>query len=61
MANIKADEFLFITSQRNQFEWATKSIQERCVLFHRTYPNRRIKKAIMLKVMKIAGLKKKKV
>ena len=30
-------------------------------MFHRTYPSRRIKKAIMLKVMKLAGLKKKKV
>jgi hypothetical protein len=31
------------------------------MLFHRQFPDRRIKKGVMLKVMKLAGLKIKKV
>ena len=37
------------------------SIQKRCVLFHRRFGDRRIKPAVMLKVMKSAGITKKKV
>lgn len=41
--------------------WAILSIDKRCVMFHRQFPDRRIKKGVMLKVMKFAGLKRKKV
>ena len=41
--------------------WAIASIEERCKLFHRVFPNRRISKRLMLQIMKSAGLKKKKV
>jgi hypothetical protein len=30
-------------------------------MFHRSFPNRRISKGVMLKVMKLAGLKRKKI
>jgi hypothetical protein len=61
VANIKSDEHQFITSQNNQNTWATLSISERCKFFHRTFPDRRISKSVMLKVMKLAGLRKKKI
>ena len=59
--NITDDESFFINSQINQHLWAIKSIQQRCVLFHRQFPERRIKRAVMLKVMKMGGLRMKKV
>jgi hypothetical protein len=61
MSNILDEEFKFITSQYNLNLWASLSIEERCVIFHRTFPNRRIKKGIMLKVMKLSGLRIKKI
>ena len=41
--------------------WAILSVEKRCQLFHRVFTDRRIKKGVMLKVMRAAGLKKKKV
>ena len=61
MANIKDQERDFIICQENQKLWAILNIDERCVMFHRKFPSRRIKKFVMLKVMKQAGLRKKKV
>lgn len=37
------------------------SVDNRCIIFHRQFPDRRIKRGVMLKVMKLAGLKVKKV
>lgn len=37
------------------------SVDNRCIVFHRQFPDRRIKRGVMLKVMKLAGLKLKKV
>ena len=59
--NITDEEVGFVTSQESQRRWAILSIEKRCTLFHRQYPDRRIRKGVMLKVMKLAGLKRKKV
>ena len=37
------------------------SIDQRCVIFHRQFPNRRILKGVMLKLMKRAGVRMKKI
>ena len=37
------------------------NISQRCVMFHRNFPSRRIKPGVMLKVMKRAGLRLKKI
>jgi len=52
---------MFIINQDNLRRWAYLSIPKRCVIFHRTFTNRRIKKGVMLKVMHQARLMKKKV
>ena len=61
MANVKDAEIDFITSPENQKLWAVLSIESRCIMFHRKFPSRRIKKGVMLKIMKKAGLKRKKI
>ena len=61
MQNITNDEVEYITSQDTQYNQAILSIEKRCTMFHRRYPDRRIKKQVMTKVMKQAGLRKKKV
>ena len=61
LKNITEEEFDYITCQENQRCWATLSIEKRCIVFHRQHLDRRIKKGVMLKVMKLAGLKRKKV
>ena len=58
---MKLEEFSFITSQENQRKWAWLSIEKRCVLFHRTFTNRRIKKGVMYKIMRKAGLMMKRI
>ena len=59
--NITDEEITFITCQENQRLWAVLSISQRCVIFHRKFPSRRIKPGIMLKVMKRSGLRQKKI
>ena len=61
LKNITDEEVMFIINQNNLRRWAYLSIPKRCVIFHRTFTNRRIKKGVMLKVMHQAGLMKKKV
>ena len=61
LANITDDEVTFITSQDNQRLWAVLNINHRCILFHRQFTSRRIKRGVMLKVMKQAGLRLKKI
>ena len=59
--NLTDQEFEFICNQENQRRWAILSIKKRCTLFHRTFNDRYIKKGVMVKIMKMAGLKKKKI
>jgi hypothetical protein len=61
LRNITYEETKFITNQENQRLWAILSVEKRCVMFHRQFPDRRIKKGVMLKVMKEAGLRRKKI
>ena len=61
MKNISDEEIGCITNQDNQRLWAILSIEKRCIMFHRRFLDRRIKKGVMLKVMKQAGFKRKKV
>ena len=44
MRNITDEEVDYITSQDTQYNQAILSIDKRCVMFHRRYPDRRIKK-----------------
>ena len=61
MKNITDEEYDFIIDQDNQRCWANLSIEKRCVMFHRRFMDRRIKKQVMRKVMMQAGIKKKKI
>ena len=44
MRNITDEEIDYITSQDTQYNQAILSIDKRCIMFHRKYPDRRIKK-----------------
>ena len=59
--NLESDEFYFIISQFNQRLWAAKSIDERCKLFHRTFPDRRISVPMMRRIMSMANIVKKRI
>ena len=61
MQNITDEEVEYITSQDTQYNQAILSIEKRCIMFHRRFTHRRIKKQVMTKVMKQAGMRKKKV
>ena len=49
--SITAEEFEFITSTETLRNWAPYSMQQRCVMFHRQFPNRQIRPQIMRKIM----------
>ena len=59
--NITNEEIEFLISQTNQRIWANLSIEKRCVMFHRTYPNRRIGVSVVQRIYKMFGLKRKKI
>ena len=61
MKNLTDEEFAFICNKDNLRLWAALSIEKRCRLFHRRFNDRHISSRIMLKAMKLAGLRKKKV
>ena len=61
MKNVTEDEVSFIINQTNLRKWAFLSVAKRCVVFHRHFGVRRIGPKVMLKIMKQAGLTKKKV
>ena len=39
LANISEDEIEFITSSNTLRDWASFSLEQRCVYFHRKFPN----------------------
>ena len=59
--NITEEEVCFIINQTNLRRWAFLSVAKRCIVFHRQFGVRRIGPKVMLKIMKQAGLTKKKV
>ena len=49
----------FLTSEETLLAWITKSIPERCTLFHRTYTDKFIKPWRLRAVYRVNGIKKK--
>ena len=59
--NITPDEILFLIHNTTLYNQAILSLQKRCIMFHRQFPNRRIKPRVISKIYKYFGIKKKKV
>ena len=59
--NMTPDEILFLIHNTTLHNQAILSLQKRCIMFHRQFPNRRIKPRVISKIYKYFGIKKKKV
>ena len=58
-ANLKLEEFNFLTCAENLQKWAHIPLLGRCVLFHRQFPERWVSRWTLSKIMRKAGIKKK--
>ena len=59
--NITPDEILFLIHNTTLYNQAILSLQKRSTMFHRQFPNRRIKPRVISVIYKYFGIKKKKV
>lgn len=58
---LEEEHLRFLTSQETLIAWATKSLLERTILFHRSYPDKFIKVWRLREVYKQNGIKNKKI
>ena len=59
--NLTPDEMLYLVDQTTMINQATMSLEWRCIMFHRQFPMRRIKKGVLRKVYRMFGVTRKKV
>ena len=59
--NVTTDEMLFLVDQTTMINQATMSLEWRCKMFHRQFPDRRIKPGVLRKIYRWFGITKKKV
>ena len=59
--NITPEEFDYLTSTENLQAWAHLPLLARCIMFHRKFPDRWIRRQTLGTIMRKAGLRKKRV
>ena len=59
--NITPDEILFLIHNTTLYNQAILSLPKRATMFHRRFPNRRIKPRVISKIYRYFGITKKKV
>ena len=60
-ANLTPEEFTYLTCEENLYAWAHLPLLARCIMFHRKFPDRWIRRQTLGSIMRKAGLKKKRV
>jgi hypothetical protein len=60
-SKLKREHILFLTMDETLNDWAQKTLSERCVLFHRRYPEVKISRAYLSHIYKVHGVKLKRI
>ena len=59
--NVTAEEILYLIDADNLRTWASYSLEWRCTLFHRKFPDRWINRYVLGRLYRDFGVKKKQV
>ena len=60
-SKLKREHIRFLIMDETLIDWAQKTLSERCVLFHRRYPEVKISRAHLNHIYKVHGVKLKRI